>query len=398
MDSTFIAAGLLAYIMFGRLILRHLSGSVRDILFCALNLVALYGFFFNERPKRYCIYLILVGILYAALWIFGRSKGWLPWLAFALPIGALVVIIYILPFVVSPSASGYGHYLIGISYLAFRSSYLVLEVRNGVAPFPNIWRYLSFCFFSPTMTLGPINPYSNFNKAFDDSSPNPSLPIARSLLRILIGLVKFQFLGSYFNQLSFSGLLLDDHYHHWIDLPIACVSYFLYLYCNFSGYCDAAIGVAGLMGVPVAENFDNPLAARNVKVFWTRWHITLSSYMRDVVFSPLSKFLVRVFGPAHANHAIATTIAVVFILIGIWHGVGWNFVAYGAAHALAVVTNHYYTIFLKKRLGRERFKAYNESPFIHGAAVALTFCYCAGTLFMFANTFPEMAEILRTLR
>jgi D-alanyl-lipoteichoic acid acyltransferase DltB (MBOAT superfamily) len=121
-------------------------------------------------------------------------------------------------------------------------------------------------------------------------------------------------------------------------------------------------------------------------------------YRRDVVFAPLSKFFARLFGPAHINHAIALTIVVVFLLIGIWHGVGWNFAAYGAAHALGVVTNHYYTIYLKKKLGRAGFKAYNENRWIRAIAVALTFCYCAATLFLFANTFPEMKGIFSMMR
>lgn len=99
--------------------------------------------------------------------------------------------------------------------------------------------------------------------------------------------------------------------------------------------------------------------------------------MRDVVFAPLSKFLVRVAGPNHANHAVALAIAVVFFLIGVWHGTGWNYALFGAAQSLGVVTVHYYTIFLKKRLGREGFKTYNENRWIHAAAVAVTFCYYA---------------------
>jgi D-alanyl-lipoteichoic acid acyltransferase DltB (MBOAT superfamily) len=217
-------------------------------------------------------------------------------------------------------------------------------------------------------------------------------------MRMLVGIVKFLFLGSICNRLTYSGLLQDDHFHHWIDLPVAMLFFYLYLYCNFSGFCDMAIGAAGLIGIPVSENFQNPFAARNVKDFWNRWHITLSQYMRDVVFSPLSKFSVRLAGPANANHAIAITITVVFLLIGIWHGVGWNFAAYGAAHALAVVVNHYYTIGLKKWLGRDGFKAYNANRWIRAVAVALTFSYCAATLFLFANTFPEMKEILSEMR
>lgn len=159
-----------------------------------------------------------------------------------------------------------------------------------------------------------------------------------------------------------------------------------------------AIGAAGLMGIPVAENFNNPFAARNVRDFWNRWHITLSVYMRDVVFSPLSKFLVRLFGFARANHAIAVAIVVVFLLVGIWHGVGWNFAAYGAVHALGVVVNHYYTIGLKIWLGRDGFKAYNVNPWIRAGAISLTFCYCAASLLFFANTLAEIQGIFASLK
>jgi D-alanyl-lipoteichoic acid acyltransferase DltB (MBOAT superfamily) len=103
-------------------------------------------------------------------------------------------------------------------------------------------------------------------------------------------------------------------------------------------------------------------------------------------------------GIALADHAIALTITIVFLLVGIWHGAGWNFAAYGAVHALGVVANHYYTIFLKKKLGREKFKAYNENRWIRAVAVVCTFCYCGASLIFFANTFPQIKEILATLR
>jgi membrane protein involved in D-alanine export len=327
---------------------------------------------------------------------FAEKKGWQPWLAFFTPILALILIRYVPAICHGAIHFSYGPLFIGISYLAFRSSHLVLEVRNGTAPPPGLFSYLGFCFFVPTMSVGPINPYGNYRRAFDAEPPR--IPAGRAWLRILVGLVKYKFFGNICFQMTYTNLLLDDHYHPWMDLPVAMVFYYLYLYCNFSGFCDMAIGSAGLMGVPVAENFNNPFAARNVKEFWNRWHITLSQYMRDVVFTPLSKFLVRLTGPALADHDIALTIVVVFLLIGVWHGVGWHFAAFGAAHALGVAVNHYYTIGLKKWLGREGFKAYNLNPWIHAGAVALTFCYCAASLFLFANTFPEMKEIFSAMR
>jgi D-alanyl-lipoteichoic acid acyltransferase DltB (MBOAT superfamily) len=286
--------------------------------------------------------------------------------------------------------------MVGISYLAFRASHLVLEVRNGLVQRPSLCRYLSFCFFLPTVPVGPINPYSNFQRGFAENPPGIS--VGRSLMRILVGLVKFQFFGPICNRLTYSGLLLDSHPHPWIDLPVSILFYYLYLYCNFSGFCDAAIGAAGLIGIPVAENFNDPFAARNVREFWNRWHITLSQYLRDVLFAPLSKYFIRLTGPIHANQAIALTIFIVFVVIGIWHGVGWNFAAYGAVHGIAVVTNHYYTLGLKHWLDREGFKAYNANRWIKAIAVTLTFCFCAASLFLFANTIEDMKTIFSMLR
>ena len=389
------------YLPLARFIVTRLGGARRDILFALLN-VSLFLVLFCHPYYVGVAYFVFVLLCYAMLNRFADRPDWTPWLAFFAPIGVLLFARYIFPpaytalhepfFIV---LHGIPQFL-GISYLAFRNSHLVLQVRNGVVKKPGFWGYLGYSFFLPTMFVGPINPYSNFERAFADTPP--VIPRGRSAMRILVGLVKFEFIGNILNRLTYSGLLQDDHYHPWIDLPIAVLFYYLYLYCNFSGFCDIAIGVAGLIGIPVAENFQNPFAARNVKDFWNRWHITLSQYMRDVVFAPVSKFFVRLFGPANANHAIALTITLVFLLIGVWHGVGWNYAAYGAAHALGVTVNHYYTIALKARLGRDGFKAYNANPWIHAVAVVLTFCYCAATLFLFANTFPEMRAILSTLK
>lgn len=398
MSTAVLAILVPAYILAQRLTIQKLQGTVRDAVFGILNLAALYGFFFYGLPRRFCIYVMVVCGMYLALRLFGRRTGAWPWLAFGAPILLLVCVRYLLPVfgdqLVFLGRNMGEFQLLGISYLAFRSSHLVLEVRNEVVSMPGFWRYLGFCFFAPTLSVGPINPYSNHARAFEGATDKLELPVCRSLMRILVGLVKFQFLGNYFNQLSYDGLLMDDHFHHWIDLPVASVFFYLYLYCNFSGYCDVAIGAAGLIGIPVAENFNNPLAARNVKDFWNRWHITLSSYMRDVVFSPLSKFLGRLLGPSNINHAIAATITVIFLLIGIWHGLGWNYAAFGAAHALAVVANHYYTIWLKRVLGRDGFKKYNSNTWIQGGAVVMTFAYVAASLMLFANRVSEIRELL----
>jgi D-alanyl-lipoteichoic acid acyltransferase DltB (MBOAT superfamily) len=412
MDELIFAFGIIVYIVASRSAMRLLGGNLREVVLALLNVAGVFYFLMyasqNHTHKSaivaYVIYLFIILSQYVMLVLFSRAKGGLAWLAFFTPIAALMVIRYV-PFhfyVSLAHAFGKqlynnpGTLLVGISYLAFRCSRLVLEIRNGSVEQPGFWEYVNFSLFLPTMSVGPINTYANFRRGFE---PLPwNMPIGRALLRCLVGFVKFKFLGAVFGQISYATFLLNGYPHFWVDLPIVMVFYYLYLYCNFSGFCDMAIAAAALIGIPVLENFDDPFAARNIKDFWNRWHITLSQWMRDIVFAPLSKFLVRLMGPSMVNHAIALAITIVFLLIGIWHGVGWHFAAYGAAHALGVVTNHYYTIGLKKWLGPVGFKAYMSNVWLHAVAVVLTFCYCGASLFLFANTFTEMKQILSSLR
>ena len=406
MDTISLFAGLLIYVFAGRVLMRQFAGGVRETLLAVLNVAGVFLFLFYGGKEHYVLrfvmYLALIVGLYLVLLVFADKRGSWPWLAFFAPIAALILVRYVPGSAYVALGHAFGKTwrgvpnMVGISYLAFRCSRLVLEIRNGVVKTPNFLEYLNFAFFLPTMPVGPINTYANFRRGFE--AVPYAVPVGRVALRILVGAVKYLFLGNLCNRLTYSGLLFDDHLHHWIDLPVAMLFFYLYLYLNFSGFCDLTIGAAGLMGIPVPENFDNPFAARNVKDFWNRWHITLSTWMRDVVFSPLSKYFVGKFGIKLADHAIALTITIVFLLVGIWHGCGWNFAAYGAAHALGVVANHYYTIFLKKKLGRERFKAYNENRWIRAVAVVLTFCYCGASLIFFANTFPQIKEIFSILR
>ena len=391
---------MLGYIVAGRLILRFLKGAGRELAFAVLNLVVLYRIFFHGGDSRsmptFLAYLALIVFQYATLRAFAQKEGWKPWLAFFTPILALILVRYVPPHLYASSSSPYGPYFIGISYLAFRCSHLVLEVRNGSVKMPGFLEYLGFSFFVPVMSVGPINPYSNYRRGFEVDPPPFSS--AQAALRILVGMVKYKFLGSLFFQLTYSTFLLDDHYHPWIDLFIAAVAYYLFLYCNFSGFCDMAIGCAALIGIPVIENFNNPFAARNMREFWNRWHISLSQYMRDVCFSPLSKYLARLLGPAQINHAIALTIMVVFLLIGIWHGTGWNYIVFGLLQGVGVIVTHYYTIGLKNWLGRDGYKAYNSNPWIHAAGVTVTFCYFAMTLFFFANSPRQIEQIFSVMR
>ncbi|MBA3513136.1 MAG: hypothetical protein H0T77_02020 [Pyrinomonadaceae bacterium] len=403
MENTRLLLIILAYIGAARACLSlRTDDKWRPLLFSLTNL-AFIGIMFSESTGKrravvfLSVYLALVGVHYLVMTLFSKREGWLPWLAFFSPIIALVLIKY-LPFVweaplksIDLKADGF----VGISYMSLRLSYLVLEVRNRVVEKPTFWQYVGFSFFLPTFVVGPINPYRMHERSFRRTD-REGISTGRSAMRIIVGVAKYQVLAPLFNQLSYSGLLLDSYPHPPSDLVVAAVSYYLFLYCNFAGFCDMAIGVAGLLGIHVRENFQNPLAARNVRDFWNRWHITLSDYMRDVVFTPLSKFFIGRFG-IPTNHAIGLAILAVFLLVGIWHGVGWNYLAFGAMHAVGVAANHYYTVWLKSH-GGKRFKAYNENPAVNVVSVVLTFSFVTASFFLFANDFATMRTILNAIR
>jgi D-alanyl-lipoteichoic acid acyltransferase DltB (MBOAT superfamily) len=388
------------YVVLGRLVVKSLRGEGRDILFALLNVGVFYWLFFSGTDHRYLptflAYLALVFLQYAMLRFLAEKGGWKTWLTFSVPILALILAHYVPGIAYENVTLINGPYLVGISYLAFRTSQLVLDVRNHAVQMPGFFDYLGYCFFVPIMSVGPINPYGTYRNGF--AADAPAIPIPRAALRILVGMVEYKIFGSLLFQLTYIPFLLDGQYHPWIDLPIAAACYTLYLYCNFSGFCDMAIGCAGLIGIPVAENFNYPFGARNLREFWNRWHMTLSLYMRDILFSPLSKYLAGLFGPANVNHAIALSIMIVFILIGIWHGAGLHYAIFGFLQGVGVVSTHYYTIWLKKRLGRDGFKAYNANPWIMNAGRVITFCYFAFTLFFFANSMRDIEKILSMMR
>lgn len=349
------------------------------------------------------IYVILIGLQYMILVSGARGGlGGYGWVSIVYPLALLIIIKYFPPhwtplqWLLARFPGKYApEFFLGLSYMAFRLSHMVYEIRNGVAELPTIWEFLSFAFFVPTFSIGPISPFSRFQHSL--KSALPVAPPSRAALRILVGATKYLFVANVVNQLSYSSLLLDRHPHPPIDLVVAIFAYCLFLYCNFSGYCDMAIGVSSLLGISVMENFNDPFLSRNLQEFWNRWHISLSTYMRDLMFTPLSKALARKFGPRSTNHVIAVSIFAVFIVLGIWHGVGWNFVLFGAWHGFGLAVCHYYTVFLRKRLGKQGYAKYHENRWIEAAGVVMTFVYFSCGLFLFANTLPQIRKIFQVI-
>jgi D-alanyl-lipoteichoic acid acyltransferase DltB (MBOAT superfamily) len=402
-----VPAAIAGYVILGWAGLGVLRGAWRARFLALLNIIAFVLIWCSEPkdPASRACFAIYLGIALAHFLLvrrFAKNSGAPAWLAVLFPIAILVAAKYV-PAVEAElwrvgrlqGTPRLGAYLVGLSYMAFRLSHLSIEVRNGRVPLPSPAEYFGFAFFLPTIVIGPISPYSTFRESLDSPS-RAEFPMARALLRILVGATKFYFLGTLFNRLSYAGLYLDGRPHPPVDLGISAVAYYLYLYFNFSGFTDVAIGAAALLGIRVAENFDRPLLARNVRDFWNRWHITLSSYVRDLLFGPISKGIIRAFGDSARDHAVAAAIFATFIVVGLWHGAAWNYVLFGLLHAGAVTANHYYGILLKKRLGKERFRSYMDSRTLRWVSIGLTNAFVVLSFFCFANTLPTIHEIWET--
>ena len=226
------------YLVTARVAMRLLVGNSREAVLAVLNLTGVYFFLFYGNQTRsffnFGIYFLLIIGLFLTLKCFAEKEGAWSWIAFFAPLSALILFRF-MPGALDQTVwknEGALPGLVGISYLAFRCSRLVLEVRNGAAKKPNFFQYVNFAFFLPTMSVGPINSYANYRRGFE-AEPY-EVPLGRAALRFLVGAVKYEFLGGLCNQLTYSNLLRDGQPHPWIDLPVAMLFYYLYLYLNFS--------------------------------------------------------------------------------------------------------------------------------------------------------------------
>jgi D-alanyl-lipoteichoic acid acyltransferase DltB (MBOAT superfamily) len=220
---------------------------------------------------------------------------------------------------------------VGISFYTFQTLSYTLDVYRGVLPAQRSLRDFSFFVaFFPQLVAGPIVRAKDFLPQLEH---RPWLDHARlhdGLWRIAIGLAKKTLLADVI------GRALVDPVHanpgaYAAPLHLVAVYAFAFqIYCDFSGYSDIAIGSARLFGFDLLENFDAPYRARSIREFWRRWHISLSSWVRDYLFHPLG-------GSRGSEGRVARNLMVTLVVIGLWHGASTLWLLYGVSQGLALV-------------------------------------------------------------
>lgn len=260
----------------------------------------------------------------------------------------------------------------GISFYTFEAiSYAVDVYRRKIPAERNLASFLLFILFFPHLVSGPIVRAGDF------------LPQVRRVkrwnwVRIQVG-VQF-FLMGVFKKLAIADrmalfcdpVLKDPAAYNTSATWLAVLAYAMRIYFDFSGYSDMAVGSAHLLGFKLTQNFNLPYLALNVSDFWRRWHISLSTWLRDYLFIPLG-------GSRGSAWAINRNLMITMILGGLWHGATWSFAIWGALHGLFLVVHRYFRAFVE---ARPNWKATLDTAGGQAARIMLTI-FCVGLAWVF---------------
>lgn len=215
---------------------------------------------------------------------------------------------------------------VGISFFTFQGISYVADVYRKRIPvarsFPDVMLYISFF---PQLVAGPIVRAEDFMPQLQKQPDRRNVLVSMGLLLILWGLFKKAIVANYLAVDLVDKVFFDPVPYNSFELLIGIYGYAIQIYCDFSAYSDIAIGVAALLGYSFPRNFDQPYRSRSIAEFWRRWHISLSSWLRDYLYIPLG-------GNRKGRVRTYVNLSLTMLLGGLWHGAAWKFVIWGALH------------------------------------------------------------------
>jgi len=221
---------------------------------------------------------------------------------------------------------------IGISFYTFQSISYVLDVYwKKIKPTKSILDYAFYLSFFPQLVAGPIVKAKLFLPQLEKKIKLKKEDVYAGLWMIMVGLFKKAVIADYISQ--YNDLVFADpmHYSGFENL-MAILGYTLQIYMDFSGYSDMAIGLGRVMGFDLGINFNFPYKAFNITDFWRRWHISLSSWLRDYLYIPLG-------GNRKGKVRMYVNLFITMLLGGLWHGASWKFVFWGAMHGVGLAVH-----------------------------------------------------------
>ena len=230
---------------------------------------------------------------------------------------------------------------VGISFYTFQSiSYVVDVYKRRITPTRSWLDYIFFLSFFPALVAGPIVRAEYFLPQLKANRVATKENIYGGLWLIIIGIIKKAIIADYiaqYNDLVFN----EPNIYKGVEALMGVLGYTMQIYCDFSGYSDMAIGLALIMGFSLGLNFNSPYKSRNLTEFWRRWHISLSSWLRDYVYIPLG-------GNRKGTFRMYLNNFLTMLIGGLWHGAMWKFVFWGAMHGVGLAVHKAFLPLLRK--------------------------------------------------
>ncbi len=357
---------------------------------CVLVAIALQPLQLTETARRFSLATVNLGFLYwllgtdvwipvvliFSIWVSARAFAGQPWarvcagLFTVLMLGLLFADYRLQPDFnrLLPQLS-----LIGFAYVVLRAVELLRDCWEGneSASLVNCINYLMPFHM---LAAGPIQSWKEFRHSDHHSSITQEETL-QAAERIATGMFKKFVLASAVQQVFLSGFQSEG-----LLYVLEVQFFYLWLFLDFSGYSDVAIGVGILIGAPAPENFNRPFLAVSLIDFWDRWHMTLSQFLRRNVFIPLEITLLRKTGGTYAVGVTVFAFIVTFMISAAWHSVSLGFLLWGSAHAVGVSVVVMFRHWLKQRIGLTRFNAFRSRACVRYVSILLTFEYVAWTL------------------
>jgi len=230
---------------------------------------------------------------------------------------------------------------IGISFFLFQAiSYAIDVYRRQIEPASNLLDFSFYLCFFPQLVAGPIVRAKEFLPQMYKKLNLTKEEMGKALFLIMIGLIKKAVISDYIS-LNFVDRVFDaPNSYTAIENLLAAYGYAIQIYCDFSGYSDMAIGLALLMGFKLPVNFLTPYKSKSVTEFWRRWHISLSSWLRDYLYISLG-------GNRKGKVRTYINLFLTMLLGGLWHGAAWRFVVWGGLHGVALAIERLFNSYFK---------------------------------------------------
>ena len=219
---------------------------------------------------------------------------------------------------------------LGISFWTFTAVSYLVDVRRGTVPAErHLGRFAAYVLFFPKLVSGPIERAGRFLPQIASPAPFSYERASRGMRQIALGLVRKAVVADFLAPWTDAAFARADRFHGF-TLALCALLYSVQIYNDFAGYSDLAIGSARLLGIDLADNFRAPVFARSLREFWSRWHISLSTWFRDYLYIPLG-------GSRRGAWRTRFNLLATFIASGLWHGASWTFVVWGAIHGAAQI-------------------------------------------------------------